>query len=456
MSRIDVDRRLYDQVYSSSVSEYQPLDSLPEIKDISHILNVASRKVATSDVQKLVQWYTEKRIPVLREEPSWERTRIFRTHDEASQDGTTEVIIMHEFSAKQPQNDLEAAAKLLTSPDQDWDANQGHDAEIRPYELHYVFGPAPRHLTANAPRYEHDVASTKTAGASFNDGRSTVHSHVTTDDGVSLSYLLEGSLHPEAPLIVLSNSVLVDWHIWDDFVDDFLSRKENQQYRILRYETRGRTSDCGTQPITVDSLAKDISTLLDHLRVERAAAVIGVSLGGATVLNFALKYPSRLEAVVSCDTNSSSPPGNSKLWLERIAVAEKENATTAQTGETIIGEQLAELTVRRWAVPESYDGGHMESKLQKVKDSVINNSLHGFKNVVKALWEYDLRPEMKTATVRALFLVGAGDGKLPASMAEMAESYGKGAEFRQIKGAGHLPMVEKPRDFASVVEEFLS
>lgn len=453
MSRIDVDRRLYDQIYSSSVSEYQPLDSLPENKENSNILIVASRTLPTSDVSKLVQWYSEQRIPGLKKEPSWKRTRLFSSHDEGSQGKTIEVIAVHEFAAHQTQKDLEAAAKTLSSGDQDWDPNQ--DVDIRPYELHYIFGPGPRHLTANAPRYEHDVAGTRTTGASLNQGRSTVHSHVTTEDGVSLPYLLEGSVHPEAPLIVLSNSVLVDWHIWDEFVDDFLSRTENQRYRILRYETRGRTKNCGSQPITVDSLAKDILTLLTHLRVEKAAAVIGVSLGGATVLNFALKYPSRLEAVVSCDTNSSSPPGNDKLWLDRIAVAEKENATQPQTGEKIIGEELGELTVRRWAVAESYDGGRLESKVQKVKESVIENSLHGFRNVVKALWDYDLRPQMKTATVRALFVVGAGDGKLPTSMAVMAKDYGNGADFRQIDGAGHLPMVEKPQEFSSVVTEFL-
>ncbi|KAK5065397.1 hypothetical protein LTR84_001235 [Exophiala bonariae] len=456
MSRIDVDRRLYDQIYTSSVSKYQPLDSLPEVKENSNILIVASRTLPVTDVPKLVKWYSDQRLPVLKKEQSWKRTRLFSTHDEGSQGATIEVIVMHEFAAEQAQNDLEAAAKTITSADQDWAGNQGQDADIRPYELHYVFGPGPRHLTANAPKYDHEVAGTRTTGASLNGGRSTVHSQITTEDGVSLPYLLEGSVHPEAPLIVLSNSVLVDWHIWDDFVDDFLSRSESQRYRILRYETRGRTKNCGSQPITVDSLAKDILTLLNHLRVEKAAAVIGVSLGGATVLNFALKYPSRLENVVSCDTNSSSPPGNDKLWLDRIAVAEKENATRTPTGENIIGEELGELTVRRWAVAESYDGGQLEGKVQKVKESVISNSLHGFKNVVKALWDYDLRPEMKTATVRALFVVGAGDGKLPTSMAAMAQDYGNGAGFHQIEGAGHLPMVEKPQEFSSVVTEFLS
>lgn len=459
MSRIDVDRRLYDQVYSSAIPGYRPLDSLPEIKENSNVLIVASHSITASDTQKLVQWYDEKRVPLLQKEQSWKRTRIFRTHDESSPTDTTEVIVMHEFASEQSQNDLEAAAKASTSGDKDWGQDHAQGPDLRSYELHYTFGPAPRHLSATAPRYEHALEGTRTNAANADEGRSTVHSYVTTEDGVKLPYLLEGALQPEAPLIVLSNSVLVDWHIWDDFVNHFLAQEANQGFRILRYETRGRTRDCGTQSITVDLLAKDILTLLDHLRVEKAAAVIGVSLGGATVLNFALKYPTRLEAVVSCDTNSSSPAGNDKLWLDRISVSETENATRLDADkleENIIGEQLAELTVRRWAVAESYDGGELESKLQKIKESVNQNSLHGFKNVVKALWDYDLRPQMEKANVRAIFVVGGGDGKLPVSMADMAKSYGTGAKLYQVEGAGHLPMVEKPKEFSAIVTDFLA
>ncbi|KIV90842.1 hypothetical protein PV10_05450 [Exophiala mesophila] len=469
MSRINVDRRLYDQVYSTEVDSYKPVDTLPEGKSRLNILIVVSRTVLSSEVSDLLQWYKDTRIPDLKSTPEWRRTRLWRTSIPVSETApaTTEVQIIHEFAASASSSDqasLEQKARQYTVADSDWKSSTSNTPDIRPYELHYIFGSAPRHLSATAPSYEHPQEGTKTAGAQDagnggGNGRSRVESYIFTADGVKIPYLLEGSTDPEAPLIVLSNSVLVDWHIWDEFVDDFLSKPSNAGYRILRYSTRGRTSDCGTTPITVDVLASDIPALLNELRVSQAAAAIGVSLGGATVLNFALRYPDRVAAVISCDTNSSSPPGNSKLWLDRIAIAKKENATGANAQgqqEPIIGEELAEVTVRRWAVPESYDGGYLESKLQQVKQSVRVNSLSGFEAVVKALWEYDLRPMMPTATVKAIFVVGAGDGKLPTSMKEMADSYAGGVPLKVVEGAGHLPMVEKPLEFSSIVTEFLS
>jgi pimeloyl-ACP methyl ester carboxylesterase len=257
-------------------------------------------------------------------------------------------------------------------------------------------------------------------------------------------------------VIVLVNSILVEYGIWDGFVTSFLSSPANKNYRILRYMSRGRSSSCGTQKITVDVLASDVIALLDAFRVKKAAAVIGVSLGGCTTLNVALKYPERVGSIISCDTSSKSPAGNSKAWGERIALAEKGDASAA-SGEKIVGEELAEITVRRWFVKESYDGGAVEKTCNEVKEMVKTNSLEGFRKSVVALFEYDLKREMKASQVKAMFLVGSGDGVLPGTMKEMAGAYGSsGAEYTIIEGAGHLPMVEKSEKFAEVVTKFLS
>jgi len=255
----------------------------------------------------------------------------------------------------------------------------------------------------------------------------------------------------------LSNSILVDWGIWDAFVATFLARPENKGYRILRYQTRGRLEKSGSEDVDIDILAADVVALLDALRVPRAAALVGVSLGGVTVLNAALRYPGRVGAFVACDTNAFAPATNAKAWRERIEVAERQGVRAdGGDGEAVVGDELAEMTVRRWFVEESYDGGAMEGEVERVKKMVESNSLEGFKNCVKALFGYDVREEMKSASVKGAFVAGSGDGVLPKTMQNMADGYGQGAEFKVIEGAGHLPMVEKPKDVAEFVTKFLN
>jgi pimeloyl-ACP methyl ester carboxylesterase len=285
-----------------------------------------------------------------------------------------------------------------------------------------------------------------------------IESYIMTSDGVDIPYRLDGSPHPSAPLIVLSNSILTHFSIWDGFLDEFFSKSGiDRQCRVLRYLTRGRFSNCGNNQITVDVLAADIIALLDALRVEKAAALIGVSLGGATVLNAALTYPDRVGAFVACDTNSKSPEGNRKAWGDRIAVAVKEGAV-GPSGEPIVGDQLADMTVSRWFVKGNLDDGNKQDQIRQVSGMVRENSLVGFQKSVEALFEYDLRDKMKESAAQGAFLVGAGDGILPKTMKEMVDQMGPKAkvEFHVIDEAGHLPMVEQPRRFAQAVEDFLA
>jgi pimeloyl-ACP methyl ester carboxylesterase len=334
---------------------------------------------------------------------------------------------------------------------------------FRKYDLYYTFGPAPRDISNFSESYSTNWSSidgkTLTGPNTLVPG-GFIESYVTTPDGVSLPYRLEGSPSPDAPLIILSNSILVTHSIWAPFIKTFLSNPSNHaKYRILRYNTRGRTSDAGSLPVTIDLLASDLISILDAIRVPKAACLIGVSLGGITVLNTALKYPHRVASFIACDTNASAPPSNPKAWDERIEMAHKQGITAQSTSEKIVGSELAEVTTRRWFVDENYKDPVLKERFEEVKKMVEENSLEGFEKGVKALYEYDVRGEMGDAEVKkGLFVVGGSDGVLPKTMKGMAGSYREkdgGVDCVVVEGAGHLPMVEKPAEFAKVVEEFL-
>lgn len=457
MKKITVDRKFFDFIESRESKEFTRLEDVNN-EGQENVMIAVSLILHPGQKEELDKWYAEEHIDLISKVQGWRRTRRFKTSTLENKD-EIEYLALHEYASE---NGLEGeefkAATTTPWCDKIW-------SEVvkvrgrRVYELYYTFGPAPRDLgplvTADTAPFTSWDKKTWTRPSPGNSMH-YIDSYVTTKDGVDLPYHLEGSIDPQAPLILLSNSILVDWGIWDGFVTQFFQKERNHKYRILRYHTRGRTPECGETPITVDVLASDIITLLDALRVPRAAALIGVSLGGATVLNTALKYPNRVAAFISCDTSSKSPDGNKKAWSERIAIAEEEGLKT-QSGEAVVGDKLAEMTVRRWFVKESYDGGSTQAKCERVKEMVLNNSLEGFKKSVEALFEYDLRSEMKNSKVKGAFVVGGSDGVLPKTMKDMAASYGDGdgADYHVIEGAGHLPMVEKPKEFAEVVGKFL-
>ena len=457
MAQIKVDRKLYDLVSETKSPDFVELEKV-ENEGAGNIIVAVFLETGGSGSEELDKWYNEEHIPMLQKVPGFLRCRRFVTSS-IDKNAKTEYLALYDYA---PQNGLggkEHAASTATPWAKKVMGTVVKGKGRRSYGLYYTFGPAPRYLSTKMAAWKSsDVKASRTETIPDSPGGAgAIESFITTKDGVELPFRLDGSPEVDAPLIVLSNSILVDYGIWDAFLVKFFSNPVNKKYRVLRYLTRGRNTlpSSATQAITIDVLASDIITILDALRVKKAEAIIGVSLGGCTTLNAALKYPSRVKSFISCDTSAKSPAGNSKAWGERVAMSEKEGLNT-QSGEAIVGEELAEITTRRWFVPESYSNPDLEPTLLKVKEMVKNNSREGFKKSVNALFEYDMKDAMKDAKVKGMFLVGANDGVLPKTMKEMSESYGSGAEYVVIEGAGHLPMVEKPERFAEVVSKFLA
>jgi pimeloyl-ACP methyl ester carboxylesterase len=464
MKQIFVDRRNYDLVKDWKGEDFHDLQKVENEGQQNVMIAVSFQLHDGEDKeQELEKWYVEEHVPLLQKVPGWRRTRRFVTSYldlESGHRKEKEFLALHEYA---PQNGL-GGPEFKAATTTEWCdkiyKDVVKDRKRRVYDLYYTFGAAQRDLKSltsdDTFSSETTDGKTKTHPAkSSPEKRPVIESFVTTPDGVDLPYRLEGSPSPTAPLLVLINSILVDHGIWDDFVTHFFSLTNNS-HRILRYNTRGRDvlPQNSTSPINIDVLTSDVITLLDALRA-KTAAVIGVSLGGATALNAALSHPSRISAFVACDTNAFAPPSNANAWNERVAMCEKEGAATS-SGDAIVGQDLAEVTVRRWFVPESYNDAALAEKITRVKEMVATNSLPGFRDSVKALHEYDIRDKMSGYTGKGAFLVGAGDGVLPKTMKEnMADKLGKGVELKVIEGAGHLPMVERPEDVAGFVAKFL-
>lgn len=467
MRQLVGDKRFFDFVSERKVKDFQSLEDLGRGKDPNmeltgkgRVMVAVSISLQDKSLEKEVafeKWYEEEHIPMLSVVPGWLRTRRFVTSTIGGEDGEDkEYLALHEYAAKNGLDGPEFVAATTTSWNKEIKRDVVQEKRRRVYEHVYTFGPAPRDLKSvpsNHP-FESNDGILKTISSEV-----AIESYITTKDGIRLLYRLEGSVDENAPVIVLSNSILVNFHIWDGFLKHFSTNPANSKFRFLRYDTRGRTSEAGSN-CTIGRLSSDIIDLLDALRVRKAAAIIGVSLGGITVLNTALKHPERVEAFVSCDTSATSPAGNAKTWGERIVVAEKEGATAVATSgkeERIVGEQLAEMTAKRWFVEESWKDAEIAPVCKKVQAMVAANSLSGFKQCVQALYQYDVSAEMAQGKPIGMFVVGSKDGVLPGVMEKMAKSYAGGkAVYATVPGAGHLPMVEKPKEFAEAVSKFLA
>ena len=72
-----------------------------------------------------------------------------------------------------------------------------------------------------------------------------------------LNYHLDGPV--DAPVLVLSNSLGTDLHMWDAQIAAF-----TEHFRVLRFDTRGHGKSLVTPgPYSIEQLGRDVLALLD-------------------------------------------------------------------------------------------------------------------------------------------------------------------------------------------------
>lgn len=92
-------------------------------------------------------------------------------------------------------------------------------------------------------------------------------------DDCSLNYRFQGPV--DAPVLVLSNSLGTDLHMWEKQIPAF-----SEHFRVLRYDTRGHGVSAVTPgPYSIEQLGRDVLGLVDSLGIDRFA-FCGLSMGG--------------------------------------------------------------------------------------------------------------------------------------------------------------------------------
>ncbi len=117
----------------------------------------------------------------------------------------------------------------------------------------------------------------------------------------------------EGPPLVFCHEFAGDYRAWDPQVRAFA-----RLYRCITYCHRGfPPSSVPTDPAAYsqDQLIADLLGLLDNLHIDRCH-LIGFSMGGNVVLNFAMRYPERCHGIVVVGTGAGS--SNRERFLSDI------------------------------------------------------------------------------------------------------------------------------------------
>lgn len=227
-------------------------------------------------------------------------------------------------------------------------------------------------------------------------------------------------------------------------------------YRVLDYDHRGYgLSDRPSQRYTLDTWSDDLAGLLDALRVDRAH-IHGGSMGSFIAINFAARYPHRVDklllgagAVAKCDRMGVL---QFRIWQH---LARAYGVGSPQLAE----ELLTKAFSRRYL--DSLSGGDVA--LAEVQDVAARNAdSEVFIDACQAMIDTDVRGELGDVKAPALVMVGSEDVLTPldagpggAGARYVAENL-PNAQLVVFEGSGHAHYVEQPEESVRVILDFLS
>ena len=260
------------------------------------------------------------------------------------------------------------------------------------------------------------------------------HFIVRTPDGAALAVWDLPGDGADAPVVVLPHCWGCSHEIWVPVA----RRLRGQGYRVVLYDQRGHgLSTRGTAPLAIDTLAHDLTEVLDATEV-REAVFAGHSMGGMTVMSLATHRPEvfaeRAKAVVLVATAATATglggPASPELAAKLIGSSFTTRALKTRNGHLLVRSTFGTQPVR----------AHMELTRDIFAD--CDPGVRG--GFVPAMATMDLLEGIATIDVPTTVMVGTRDTlTLPKKSDQMVATI-PGARLVTLKGRGHMLPLEDP------------
>ncbi|HLA05945.1 MAG TPA: alpha/beta hydrolase [Anaerolineales bacterium] len=245
-------------------------------------------------------------------------------------------------------------------------------------------------------------------------------------NGIELAYERRGKGTP----LVLLHGYPLDHHIWDS-----VAPLLEGTFDLILPDLRGfGVSTTVETPYTMDNFASDIAGLLDHLGITKSA-IAGHSMGGYIALVFARLYPERVSGLGLVSTQVLADPPDRKEGRYKTAaeVAEKgiagvvEIMTPKLTPSETLQAPAREIMERQ--KPAAYIGA-LKAMAERIDTSTLLASIN----------------------FPVVIIHGDADSLIPVERAREVKSTLPHAHLLELKGTGHLPMMEAVRETAEALK----
>jgi 3-oxoadipate enol-lactonase len=212
-----------------------------------------------------------------------------------------------------------------------------------------------------------------------------------------------------------------------------------QWYECITLDHRGFGLSPDPENLFNKAHASDLARLLDHLKVERAA-LVGQSMGGWTIVGYALEHPERVVGMVMADTPGGIFPPGTNLGAGAGTRLPMDEIPPIGSLPTYAEDYFA----RKPEFAFLYD------ELRILESRPPSDALAR----IGAL-RYDLAAVRERLKMPTLCLVGEDDVLIPPALVNAVAKTLPNATVKTVPHCGHSIYFEHPAIFNQLVRDFL-
>ncbi|HEX4433459.1 MAG TPA: alpha/beta fold hydrolase [Acidimicrobiales bacterium] len=260
------------------------------------------------------------------------------------------------------------------------------------------------------------------------------HVIVRTPDGAELAVWDLAGDGPDAPVVVLPHCWGCSHEIWLPVA----RRLREQGARVVLYDQRGHgASTRGTAPLSIETLAHDLTEVLDATDVHNAV-LAGHSMGGMTIMSLATHRPDvfkeRAKATVLVATAATSLGDRSarsaRVASTMVASPIVSRAMQSRNGHVLVRSAFGENPVR----------SHMD--LTRDLFGGCHGTVRG--DFLRSISTMDLLEGVATMQVPTTVMVGTRDALTLPKKADQIVATVPGARLVTLQNRGHMLPLEDP------------
>lgn len=215
------------------------------------------------------------------------------------------------------------------------------------------------------------------------------------------------------------------------------------QWQVVNLDMRNHGRSDWHDSMSYALMAEDVKDTLDHLGLDQVI-LLGHSMGGKIAMEFALRYPERVNKLILADISPVQNRPRHHEILSALDGIDLNNLQSRQQADQQLALSINETGVRQFLLKSLYKEDEQFRWRFNIKALIAN-----YQQLLEA------PPSKGPYTGPTLFIKGAESDYLLPEHQSLIQQLFPHSKAKVIMGTGHWLHAEKPVAFAKIVTDFL-